>query len=147
MHNRVLPVLFLILLITTGCSLFNSSSKEIPTPEMVLIEGGTFTMGDVYERKNPDSTPVHEVILPDFRIGKYEVTYDQYDAFALRTDRELPEADSMGRGSRAVAFVDWYDAQAFCQFHGWRLPTEQEWEYAARSGGQKTKFAGTNNIA
>jgi formylglycine-generating enzyme required for sulfatase activity len=113
---------------------------------MVVIEGGTFVMGDVYEQKNPDSTPVHKVTLPDFRIGKYEVTYKEYDAFARRTGRELPEADSMGRGNRAVAFVDWYDAKAFCEFHGWRLPTEQEWEYAARSGGKETKFAGTNNI-
>lgn len=121
----------LIMVFVTGCSLFKSTTKDLPTPEMVLIEGGIFTMGDGYERKNPDSTPVHEVTLPDFKIGKYEVTYEEFDAFAKRTDRKLPESDSMGRGSRAVAFVDWYDAKAFCEFHGWRLPTEQEWEYAA----------------
>lgn len=146
MFNRFTFSLLLLFLFASGCSLFRSVSQDIPKPKMVLIEGGTFVMGDVYEQKNPDSTPVHEVTLPDFKIGKYEVTYEEFDAFAKRTDRKLPEADSMGRGNRAVAFVDWYDAKAFCEFHGWRLPTEQEWEYAARSGGKKMKFAGTNNI-
>ena len=135
-----------IALTLTGCSVFQNTSKEIPTPEMVLIEGGTFKMGDIYGTDNPDATPVHKVKISSFKIGKYEVTYNQYDAFAQRTDRSLPQGDSLGRGDRAVVYVSWSDAQAFCEFHGWRLPTEQEWEYAARSGGKKTQFAGTNNI-
>lgn len=103
-------------------------------------------MGDIYKGRNSDALPVHSVTLPDFEIGKYEVTYRQYDAFARRTGRTLPPADSLGRGNRAVVYVDWKNAGAFCRFHGWRLPTEQEWEYAARSGGKKVKFAGTNSI-
>lgn len=113
---------------------------------MVYIEGGTFLMGDIYGDNNPDPKPVHTVTLSDFKIGKYEVTYEEFDAFARRTDQPLPKADSLGRGTRAVVYVSWDDAKAFCEFHGWRLPTEQEWEYAARSGGQKIRFAGTNDI-
>ncbi|TYP93986.1 Formylglycine-generating enzyme, required for sulfatase activity, contains SUMF1/FGE domain [Fodinibius salinus] len=113
---------------------------------MVLIEGGTFTMGDIYDNTNPDAKPVHQVTLSDFKIGKYEVTYRQYDAFARRTARKLPEADSLQQGNRPVVNIDWQDARAFCNYYGWRLPTEQEWEYAARSGGKKMRFAGTNNI-
>jgi formylglycine-generating enzyme required for sulfatase activity len=129
-----------------ACSLFKSTTQPIPKPEMVLIEGGQFKMGDIYGDNNTDAQPTHQVTLDDFKIGKYEVTYRKYDAFARKTGRELPEADPPQRGNRAVAHVDWHDAQAFCEYHGWRLPTEQEWEYAARGGGKKMRFAGTNNI-
>ncbi len=139
----LIPALFIVF---NACSIFKSSINSIPKPEMVFLKGGTFTMGDVWGKDDPDATPIHKINLSDFRIGKYEITYKQYDAFARKTGRPLPPSDSLGRGNRAVVYVSWQDAKAFCQYHGWRLPTEQEWEYAARSGGQKMKYAGTNNI-
>lgn len=102
-------------------------------------------MGDVYGDENHDALPVHLVTLDDFYIGTYEVTFSEYDAFADRFGLPLPPDDSLGRGSRAIVYVNWDEAEAFCRFHGMRLPTEQEWEYAARAGGLKSKFSGTGD--
>lgn len=115
MTHTFYPKLIILLLFSTmaGCSLLKKSSQEIPKPEMVHIKGGTFTMGDIYGDDNPDAKPIHQVTLPDFRIGKYEVTYEEYDAFARCTNRPLPKADSLGRGQRAVVYVSWHDAKEY----------------------------------
>jgi formylglycine-generating enzyme len=122
--------------------------KETPTVgpvyEMVFIEGGEFLMGDLFYRHNPDALPVHEVHLDDYYIGKYPVTFDEYDMFASLYGFPLPDDGSIGRGSMAVVDVTWDEALAFCSYLGFRLPTEQEWEFAARSGGKPEMFSGTN---
>ena len=112
--------------------------------EMVFVDGGNFYMGDLFYQHNPDALPVHPVYLDDFYIGKYPVTFEEYDAFASANGFPLPNDGGRGRGNRAVVNVSWDDALEFCNSLGYRLPTEQEWEYAARSGGRHEVFSGTN---
>lgn len=115
-------------------------------PEMVSIPGGKFRMGkDTYDQ------PMHDVTIQSFAMGRYEVTFEEYDQFALATSRPLPTDSGWGRGSRPVITVGWKDAEAYAHWLSeksgkrYRFPTEAEWEYAARSGGRDETWAGTSN--
>ena len=123
--------------------------------EMVKVEGGTFMMGSPENEPNRDSDETqHRVTLSSFWIGKYEVTFEQYDKFCEATGRSKPDDIGWGRGRRPVTNVSWYDATAFCEWlssvtgRTYRLPTEAEWEYAAKGGNRSRGFiyAGDNSI-
>jgi sulfatase modifying factor 1 len=141
-------------------------------PEMVLVEAGSFEMGST--NGNSDEQPVHTVhITRPFYIAKYAVTFEEYDLFCDDTiGIPKPKDRGRGRGAHPVSGVNWYDAVKYCNWlsekegltpcydvkgkltqchfsaNGYRLPTEAEWEYAARGGhkSQGYEYAGSNNV-
>ena len=140
-------VTIVLMAASMGCSHSKKLRRALLEVEMIAIEGGSYTMGDVFEYENIDATPVHPVTVGDFKIARTEVTYGQYDAFAEAKGWALPPDDSLGRGSRAVVYVTWDEAAAFCDAYGYRLPTEEEWEFAARERGKRLLYSGTNDEA
>jgi formylglycine-generating enzyme required for sulfatase activity len=110
-----------------------------PVTELVEIPAGPFTMGR--DGGADDESPAHEVELPTYYMELFEVTNDQFAAFAEDTGYVTEaEADSAtgwrayadGKGNHPVVKVSWNDAKAYCEWAGRRLPTEPEWEKAAR---------------
>lgn len=161
----------------------DKSQKSINTPKLILVNGGSFQMGNT--RDDSDGydyeEPIHTVRLSyDYYIGKTEVSFKEYDAFCEATGKSKPKDAGWGRVNRPVINVSWNDAVDYCnwlsdieglakaydsngnlldkygkkttditQVEGYRLPTEAEWEYAARGGHEsKTdfKFAGSNSV-
>ena len=121
--------------------------------EMVSLPGGTFRMGDLSGDGYAGEGPVHTVTVQPFRLGKHEVTFAQWDACVADggCGGYRPTDYGLGRGNRPVIGVSWDEILSFINWlnsrtgGGHRLPTEAEWEYAARAG-STTEFSWGNNI-
>ena len=126
------------------------NEKEFKDPvtgmEFIFVQGGCFQMGDTFGDGDADEKPVHEACVKDFYMGKYEVTQWQWKILISNNPSKFQNGDNY-----PIEQVSWNDTQEFLKLliaatgKFYRLPTEAEWEYAARSGGKKEKWAGTSS--
>lgn len=129
----------------------SASSQRLPfEPEMVDIPAGSFTMGCLDKRDQynggcaDDERPAHIVNLNAFQIGKYEITFKEWDACEQAMACPHIDDQKWGRDLRPVINVNWYDVQTYIKWlnqqtgKNYRLPTEAEWEYTARAGSEST---------
>ena len=136
-------------------------APDIPTPEMVVLPSGSFTMGSPSSEpdRDDDEGPQRTVRIGyKLAVGKYEVTWAEWEACvsAGGCDGSGPEGsggdNGWGRGNRPVIEVSWNDAQAYVKWlsrktgHTYRLLSEAEWEYAARAGGDECLFVWKFNL-
>lgn len=145
--------LLLCLALSAGCSKDFTEKVAGVSFEMVYVQGGMFSMGATSEQDasdpHTDEYPVHSVVLPDYYIGKFEVTQELWEKVMGSNPSSFKKGNDY-----PVENVSWNDAQAFLtklnQLTGkkYALPTEAQWEYAARGGVKSNgyKYSGSNTV-
>ncbi|MEA3452486.1 MAG: SUMF1/EgtB/PvdO family nonheme iron enzyme [Bacteroidota bacterium] len=139
-------------------------------PDMILIEGGSFYLGNDYSLKAFNEKPEHKVTISDFYMSKYEVTFEMFDNFCNTTGFPKTNDGGYGRDKKPVINISWIGAVKYCNWlsiqngydrvyelsidtsgttikgidwnaSGYRLPTEAEWEYVAKGGNDSKGYA------
>lgn len=152
---RVAAVTFLLFVLTAQAqesALPGSGFRDCSNcPEMVVIPAGEYGFGSP---PNEFGSPYDEGYVLDitigrpFALGKFEVSFDEWDACAADGKCVTPEDEGWGRGRRPVVNVSWQEATAYVNWLSkttgkrYRLPSEQEWEYAAQAGAPRARFFG-----
>jgi formylglycine-generating enzyme required for sulfatase activity/serine/threonine protein phosphatase PrpC len=119
-------------------------------PKMIALPAGSFLMGNASGLISPDENPRHKVQVPAFAMSIYEVTYAEYDVFARATRKQRPDSSGWDRKTHPVNNVSWDNALAYAAWLSkqtgkkYRLPSEAEWEYAARAGTRSTYWWGSD---
>jgi len=117
-------------------------------PPMIILPKGNFKMGS---NERDYEKPIHEVKIDyELAMGKYQVTFEDYDLYCEKTSQSKPSDQGWGRGKRPVINVSWHDALKYCEWLSketdkkYRLPSEAEWEYACRANNQGKWCFGDN---
>lgn len=151
---------------TTGCDTEDvlKNPFDAPPPSMVFIPAGDFEMGSNDQEAGGDEQPIHTVYVDAFYMDRYEVTNFEFKEFLLqnpdwqkdRIEKSLRDTNYLkdwngndypdGKGDHPVVNVSWYAAMAYAQWANKRLPTEAEWERAARGGLIDKKYPHGNTI-
>ncbi|MCF7919158.1 MAG: formylglycine-generating enzyme family protein [Candidatus Cloacimonetes bacterium] len=168
--KSLLFIALITLLFTFSCVMEGPdpySEPDIPDGIMIFVEGGTFEMGDHLDEGWSEELPLHEVTVSSFWISEYEVTHGEYLEVM---DYDPSWGYAAGRDDRPVYEVTWSNAIKYCNLiselegftpcydltngncnfgaDGYRLPTEAEWEYAARGGiywEENYRYSGTTD--